>query len=133
MLFDFQQKQNAKKPNSVHAAYLITGTPRALNPANGLNDRDGEDAVMRSSPFMSSMPEQEEPVEDPVKKTAILLVREEELESNLHQHHLVAPKLIIAKKPAPSSKMNCQSIYIAWSLDQSRYAVETMRTIEDEC
>jgi hypothetical protein len=26
MLFDFHQKQNAKKPGSVHATYLITGT-----------------------------------------------------------------------------------------------------------
>ena len=85
MLFDFHQKQNSKKSNSVHATYLIAGTQRATKATNGLNDRDGDDAIMRSSPFMSSMPEPEEVAEEPVKKTVILLVREEELESNEHQ------------------------------------------------
>lgn len=81
MLFDFHQKQNAKKPNSIHATYLISGTKRAVDKTNGTNGRSGEDVSMRSSPFMSSMPEPEEQEEEPVKKSAILLVREEELTS----------------------------------------------------
>lgn len=79
MLFDFHQKQNAKKPKSVHATYLITGTKRNTEDTIGTNGRNGEDATMRSSPFMSSMPEPEESVEAPVNKTSIVLVREEEL------------------------------------------------------
>jgi DNA polymerase delta subunit 3 len=81
MLFEFHQKQNAKKPNSIHATYLVTGTKRTTKHAKGTNGRHGEDVDMRSSPFMSSMPEPEEPAEEPVKETTILLVREEELQS----------------------------------------------------
>ncbi|KAJ4341312.1 hypothetical protein N0V95_007260 [Ascochyta clinopodiicola] len=81
MLFEFHQKQNARKPNSIHATYLISGTKRTASEPNGTNGRNGEDVSMRSSPFMSSMPGPEEPEEEPVKKCAILLVREEELAS----------------------------------------------------
>jgi DNA polymerase delta subunit 3 len=83
MLFDFHQKQNAKKPNSIHATYLVTGTKHTTEPTNGTNGRHGEDVDMRSSPFMSSMPEPEESEEsdeEPDKETTILLVREEELQ-----------------------------------------------------
>jgi DNA polymerase delta subunit 3 len=89
MLFDFHQTQNAKKPNSVHATYLITGrrrTPEDASGANATNGRDGGDVDMRRSPFMSSMPhtnedgEEEDEAEEPVKETTILLVREEELQ-----------------------------------------------------
>jgi DNA polymerase delta subunit 3 len=38
---------------------------------------------MGRSPFMSSMPEPEEPAEEPIKETTIILVREEELQSVL--------------------------------------------------
>lgn len=81
MLFDFHQKQNAKKPKSVHATYLITGTKRVAKQANGANTQQDNDTVMQGSSFMSSMPDSEEAVEEPIKKTTILLVREEELES----------------------------------------------------
>jgi DNA polymerase delta subunit 3 len=74
MLFDFHQKQNEKKANSVHATYLLTGTKRGPKPTNGT------DVPMPSSPFMSSMPEPEATAEEPIKTTTILLVREEELQ-----------------------------------------------------
>ena len=80
MLFDFHQKQNAKKAASIHATYLIYGTKRSVIESNGTNGRVEEDASMRSSPFMSSMPEQElEQDEEPVKKSTMLVIREEEL------------------------------------------------------
>lgn len=83
MLFDFHQKQNAKKAKSIHATYLISGIMRSADETNGTNGRMNEDYSMRSSPFMSSMPEQEEESdeEEPVKQTTLLLVREEELAS----------------------------------------------------
>jgi DNA polymerase delta subunit 3 len=85
MLFDFHQKQNAKKPNSIHATYLISGTKRSVSEPNNTNGRAEKDVSMRSSPFMSSMPEQEvEQEKEPVKKSTILLVREEELASTYH-------------------------------------------------
>lgn len=83
MLYEFYTKQNAKKPKSIHATYLLTGKKRFAERPNGANGRDGDDTVMRSSPFMSSMPEPEEPEEEPVIKTTIVLCREEELESTI--------------------------------------------------
>lgn len=95
MLFEFHKTQNARKPKSVHATYLVTGTPRITAHANGSKQRKGEDTDMRSSPFISSMPDPEEdedsdyaaesddentPAPKGVKETQILLVREEELE-----------------------------------------------------
>ena len=90
MLFDFHQKQNAKKRNSIHATYLISGTKRSVDDTNGTNRRSGEDVSMRSSPFMSSMPEPEDagPEEETVKETTLLLVREEELESKANCTYL---------------------------------------------
>ncbi|KAJ8112999.1 hypothetical protein OPT61_g4768 [Boeremia exigua] len=80
MLFDFHQKQNARKANSIHATYLISGSRRSIEETNGANGRSDEDVNMRSSPFMSSMLEQEDrDKEEHVKKSVILLVREEEL------------------------------------------------------
>lgn len=84
MLYEFHSKQNAKKPKSVHATYVLTGTKRTIEDTNGLNGKDGDDTFMRSSPYMSSMPEPEEyaeAAEEPVPTTSIVLVREEELES----------------------------------------------------
>jgi DNA polymerase delta subunit 3 len=80
MLFDFHQKQNSKKPKSVHATYIVSGTKRIAEHNEAGAVQDGADAVMQSSPFMASMPEQTEGEEEPVKKTAITITREEELE-----------------------------------------------------
>jgi DNA polymerase delta subunit 3 len=95
MLFEFHKKQNARKPNAVHATYLVTGIPRRSEHTNGVNGRIGEDTDMRGSPFMSSMPEPEESGDSDytsesddentaapkgVRETQIVLVREEELE-----------------------------------------------------
>jgi DNA polymerase delta subunit 3 len=102
MLFEFHQKQNAKKPNSVHATYLLSGTKRRAAPTKATQGRHGEDVDMRSSPFMSSMPERVEFGEDSAddsgdetsdetndelpkcKTTIIQLISEEELEGACH-------------------------------------------------
>lgn len=84
MLYEFHTKQNSRKPKSVHATYLLAGKKGPPGPNNSLNGRDGDDIVMRSSPFMSSLPGLEEQ-EKLVSKTSIVLVREEELESAFHQ------------------------------------------------
>jgi hypothetical protein len=85
MLHEFYTKQNAKKPKSVHATYLLTGRKRDLENVNGngINGKDGDDSFMHSSPYMSSMPEPEEP-EDEAIEMCITLVREEELEGKAH-------------------------------------------------
>jgi DNA polymerase delta subunit 3 len=106
MLFEFHKSQNARKPNSVHATYLVTGTPRRTEKTNGAHGRKGEDANMRSSPFMSSIPAPEEPVDSDyisesddedtpapkgVKETQIVLVREEDLERAFRYMLLAGP------------------------------------------
>jgi hypothetical protein len=84
MLYDFHNQQNAKKPGTIHATYLLSGTKRREAPVitNGGVKQDGEDLYMQSSPFMgSSMPQPEEDTGESSILT-ISLVREEELESN---------------------------------------------------
>lgn len=117
MLYDFHSTQNAKKPNSIHATYLIAGRQRKSEHTNGANARNGDDVDMRSSPFMSSMPEpeEEEPVEE-VKETTILLVREEELQGALDSANSVQV-LTILKRRAQSLTKRLQFTCTAWSPD----------------
>ena len=80
MLYDFHKKQNAKKSGSVHATYLLDGTPKTASESqpNG-HQADGEDAHMQSSPFMSSAVPQEEKAEEAVPSRSVVLAREEDL------------------------------------------------------
>lgn len=82
MLYDFHHHENSKKAKSVNATYLIIGIQREQEKPelNGQLAKDGEDDIMQSSPFMSSMPQQDEP-EDKPKTTSVTLVREEDLDS----------------------------------------------------
>jgi hypothetical protein len=125
MLFEFHQKQNAKKPNSIHATYLVTGTKRSAEHTNGKNGKHGEDVDMRSSPFMSSMPEPEEPAEEPVKETTVLLVREEELQSGYYSACSMAP-LTFVQRLVQASKRRPPSTSTVLSLGQLRYEVTAM-------
>jgi DNA polymerase delta subunit 3 len=123
MLFDFHQKQNAKKAKSVHATYLITGKQRAHEASNGTSAQDGADVDMRSSPFKSSMPEaaedegdddnddddndeddeeEDDDDDEPVQETTILLVREEELQRALKSRRW-GKALTVRQTHAPSS------------------------------
>lgn len=85
MLYDFHHSENKKKPQSVHATYVITGIqkPQEILNTNGAhtgNDREDVDDIMQSSPYMpSSMPNQDS-VADEVATTSIILAREEDLE-----------------------------------------------------
>jgi DNA polymerase delta subunit 3 len=88
MLFEFHQHQNSKKPGTIHATYLISGTkPKAKNVTEG--QKDGEDEYMQSSPFMgSSMPQPSEETGE-MSILSISLVREEDLESTkAHIFHM---------------------------------------------
>ncbi|RAR12448.1 dna polymerase subunit cdc27 protein [Stemphylium lycopersici] len=116
MLFEFHKKQNARKPNSIHATYLLTGTPRRAEHTNGVKSRSGQDTDMRSSPFMSSMPEPDEgedfeyrsesddedtPAPRGVKETRVLLVREEDLEETRAEFEEGASAHIYSLEPGP--------------------------------
>jgi DNA polymerase delta subunit 3 len=81
MLYEFHRQQNGKRPGTVHATYLISGTKRKeeLSSSNGGAQKDGEDDYMQSSPFInSSMPQPDDTGESGV--LSIILVREENLE-----------------------------------------------------
>jgi len=82
MLYDFHHRQTAKKPESVHATYLITGTRKSgsATVANGTQGHDGDDSSMRSSPFMSTMPGQTDGEEENIPVTSVLLAKEEDLD-----------------------------------------------------
>lgn len=82
MLYDFHHNQNAKKPGTVHATYLLGGTKRFEAPiaSNGGPKKDGEDDYMQSSPFVSSSMPQPEDGTGESSVLSITLVREENLE-----------------------------------------------------
>ncbi|RKF62915.1 hypothetical protein OnM2_029028 [Erysiphe neolycopersici] len=82
MLFDFHRQQNAKKPGTIHATYLIIGTRQVEEKSKVSNGADigiTEDGYMQSSPFTCSpLSSSDESVEIPVQ--TITLVREADLE-----------------------------------------------------
>jgi DNA polymerase delta subunit 3 len=85
MLYEFHRKQNAKKPQSVHATYLLCGTSktRTSSQANGGHSQDDGDTVMQSSPPIpgSSPPRNtQDDDEAAIRVRKMLLAREEHLE-----------------------------------------------------
>lgn len=82
MLFDFHEKQNSKKPGSIYAVYLVSGFVAAAPPAAStqLEQGDGEDVSMQSSPFMSSSMPQKEEDDEVLTARTVALCREEDLE-----------------------------------------------------
>jgi len=108
MLFEFHQQQNAKKPGSIRATYLLDGLPKVIkNTGTNGHQVDGEDVHMQSSPYMSSsMPHQDEEDEDAVPIRSIVLVREEELDEVKNQFDTVYSIHIYSL--GPSSIMNLQ-------------------------
>jgi DNA polymerase delta subunit 3 len=123
MLYDFYTTQNAKTPKSVHATYLLTGRKRAVENTNGTNGRYDEDTVMQSSPFMSSMPEPQpqQPVEEPVKETSVVLVREEDLKCTHTSTSVGVGGLIVrVQLPRRSLRRSHLYTYTAWSLARLR-------------
>lgn len=98
MLFEFHRTENAKKPGSVNATYLIRGLPRLPEkPAINGTKRDGDDHVMQSSPYMSSMPQPDES-QHRIRLSSFLLAREEDLTGEIATHHhalRIMPDLIL--------------------------------------
>lgn len=82
MLFEFHRTENAKKPQSVHATYVISGIQKPPEPPT-TNGHADEDDIMQSSPYLpSSMPNQDA-VSDTLRIASIILAREEDLEGRL--------------------------------------------------
>lgn len=89
MLYEFHRQQNAKKPGTIHATYLISGTKRKEESIAKIRalKKDGEDDYMQSSPFVgSSMPQ----IDDSTGESGVLsitLVNEEDLEGWISRSH----------------------------------------------
>jgi len=88
ILFSFHEETNKNKAGSCHATYIICGHRRpATTNSNGhdesLKTVDDEDTFMQSSPYEGSqIATQPDPVvEDSSKSMSIVLVPEEDLES----------------------------------------------------
>lgn len=81
MLYDFHQQQNAKKPGTVHATYLVSGTKSNETHVAVGDQKDGEDNYMQSSPFVSSSMAQPNEGTGESSVLSISLVKEEDLES----------------------------------------------------
>lgn len=58
MLYDFHTTENGRKPNCVHATYIVTGfrKPRPSVKGKGGGDGESKDMEMQCSPFDSSFP-----------------------------------------------------------------------------
>lgn len=82
MLYEFHRQQNGKKPGTIHATYLISGTKsKELETPKDAAKQDGEDTHMQSNPSImsSSMPQPEESTGES-EVLSITLVKEENLE-----------------------------------------------------
>jgi DNA polymerase delta subunit 3 len=95
MLYDFYGTENGRKPNCVHATYVITGFRKPPPPIKGDEGSDGEgqDTDMQCSSFDSSFPgtqitvtgEEEKKKEELVR--VIELCQEEDLDGGLSLLH----------------------------------------------
>lgn len=81
MLYDFHRTQNARKPSSVHATYLLSGIrkPVTTSQTNGHHTPVTGDSFMSDGIISSSMPAQEVETEQ-IPVTTVTLVAEERLE-----------------------------------------------------
>ncbi|GAQ06112.1 hypothetical protein ALT_3433 [Aspergillus lentulus] len=90
MLYDFHHTENKKKPQSVNATYIITGTRKPqekdTNGVHTKNHDDGDD-VMQGSPFLpSSMPNQDAASDDDLN--VLTDVHREMLAAHAHEDPL---------------------------------------------
>lgn len=79
MLYEFHRLENLKKPNSVHATYVVIGVPNPQSQSNSQSKDANDDEFMQSSPYVGSQLEPEDSDEEPIPVTAVMLVREQEL------------------------------------------------------
>jgi DNA polymerase delta subunit 3 len=82
MLYEFHRKQNDKKPGSIHATYIITGTKIPTSAQNLQREDVDGDSVMQSSPPLP-FPSSSAAIPEKTETIAIhtmMLVKEEQLE-----------------------------------------------------
>lgn len=100
MLYEFHQQQNAKKPGTIHATYLISGS-KLKEISVTARHKDGEDEYMQSSPFMSSSLPQPSEETGETSVLSISLVREEDLESLKSEYEHISSIHVYSIGPHP--------------------------------
>lgn len=86
MLYEFHRTQNARKPGSLHATYLLCGQrkPEQEHQTKGTHQKEDGDVAMGEDSYMSSsLPGQDHEEEDQpedIPVISITVAREEHLE-----------------------------------------------------
>ncbi|KAJ5457929.1 hypothetical protein N7475_009317 [Penicillium sp. IBT 31633x] len=80
LLFEFHRNENAKKPQTVHATYVISGIQKAPEPSYTNGHGNDEDETMQSSPYLPSSMLNQDLAPDSSRPASIVLAREEDLE-----------------------------------------------------
>ncbi|KAF7910578.1 hypothetical protein BELL_0121g00150 [Botrytis elliptica] len=122
MLFEFHRVQNAKKPGTIHATYLIGGTKRKEAPEVEAQ-KDGEDDYMQSSPFVGSSMPQLEGITGEGSTFSITLTREEDLETTRSQYEHISSIHIYSLGPHPLKELQL--------LSDSTREIQTLAKSED--
>lgn len=83
MLYDFHRTQNARKPGTIHASYLLSGTPKRVKITASTSSSNGMSSTPVGDSFgtipSSSMPDQQL-LDEEVPTTGFTLVKEENLD-----------------------------------------------------
>ena len=97
MLYDFHARQNAKKPGSIHATYLVSGVQSTKAIVNSSVAEVNEDVYMQSSPFMTSSMPRQDVKEEAITVKVTTLVQEQHLngKSNGSIHRMQGVPLLI--------------------------------------
>ncbi|TGO61081.1 hypothetical protein BCON_0030g00390 [Botryotinia convoluta] len=123
MLFEFHRVQNAKKPGTIHATYLIGGTKRKEAPTEIEAQKDGEDDYMQSSPFVGSSMPQVEGSTGEGSTLSITLTQEEDLETIRSQFEHISSIHIYSLGPHPLKELQL--------LSDSTREIQTLAKSED--
>ncbi|TFA97480.1 DNA polymerase delta subunit 3 [Trichoderma ghanense] len=116
-LYEFYQSQNASRPGSVHAAYLIYGSKTEDgHPDSGDTDMD------------SSAPEHE-PLSDHVPTKTVTIVAEEKLKEVLAEYEQVSSFHIYSLAPFPQRDLAMLSD-VSRSLSEYRNAEEPAKALD---
>ena len=111
MLYQFHTNQNAKKPGSVHATFLISGIQAPKANVSGTTIEVYDDVHMQSSPFMSSSIPQQDAEEDVRLLKVMTLVQEEHLDCMFNRFHLQAWRCILISLASRERAVQISIIY----------------------
>ncbi|KAK4165185.1 DNA polymerase subunit Cdc27 [Cladorrhinum sp. PSN259] len=92
MLYEFHRAQNAKRPGTVHATYLIYGVQKGSQVQYG---PDGDIEMTSSPPYAES-------ITDVVQSFSLSLVREEDLKDSLADFEEVISIHVYSVSPTPT-------------------------------